>query len=773
MKGTVGSGIVRAFALVFCAALAAYRMDAEAADTSPTLFTPVAVVSGDSICAGVLHSTQAAFAAGVSWNLLTNGIGTGDDGLEAVETDTQGVSFITVRGSKIFIRLQTTPFCGGACEAQRAQVSTDPGFPDDGGATSSKEENATPYAPTWDLFKGAGESYYVAGIADGHVQVYRILAPGKFHLACDILAVPNEATPSTSNNPALGAVANRLHDFELALEAVTGETNGDCGSMATPSRWRAAVRETLLEIIYRPTSEEWSPPARPISSENSFGDYSRNIGFLQSWALGGVYEHRAFARYEEQFAATQKELASFYASVFHLAEPRAARLAQRNLEAAVSRGMGFYSYEPPFGSDAERRFREGVFDHSPQKQLESLAAEAWPQGLPSDAESIVALATSYPDALRILLDRGASPNVTNAFGKSPLMYAAQFNQPQSVELLLRHGADPNAATVRPEDTCNYQLKTTRVTPLHYAVRYASAKVVRLLLSAGAVTFRKTEIEYGGIEGYPLDWLARYTNPAAVERNPNIATGEISELQRLLQVPDDTARARLSDDLAHQAESDLARHELDKAYQKIRLALTANATNERAGSDLSLIALKTGHLGEALEAAEAIIDSSAGRGARAAAWFNRGLACEQADHSIAYDGKYFCMDSKVHPFLESWKAEPTPGRATKLRNVLEHGLSGVCRITIDQRQQVYYFAMHPDETDIQRPSPHKIYVLHPSDQSIDPSKILASADPAMGATISPVKVERDDLGEATLTVLEWQYSAPDPVLIYGQRCKPTQ
>jgi hypothetical protein len=40
--------------------------------------------------------------------------------------------------------------------------------------------------------------------------------------------------------------------------------------------------------------------------------------------------------------------------------------------------------------------------------------------------------------------------------------------------------------------------------------------------------------------------------------------------------------------------------------------------------------------------------------------------------------------------------------------------------------------------------------HPSEQRIDPSRIIGGS-----SKISPAEVERDDLGKVTITVLEWQ------------------
>jgi ankyrin repeat protein len=93
-----------------------------------------------------------------------------------------------------------------------------------------------------------------------------------------------------------------------------------------------------------------------------------------------------------------------------------------------------------------------------------------------DSEGTPALmaATLYSsaDLVKLLLDRGANPNVTNAAGATPLMWA--IPDLAKVKMLLEHGADANAKS-----------KSQR-TPLLVAASYpGSVEVLKLLLSKGA------------------------------------------------------------------------------------------------------------------------------------------------------------------------------------------------------------------------------------------------------------------------------------------------
>jgi ankyrin repeat protein len=54
----------------------------------------------------------------------------------------------------------------------------------------------------------------------------------------------------------------------------------------------------------------------------------------------------------------------------------------------------------------------------------------------------------FKDDVKLLLDYGANPNIADANGTTPLLYAVQFNHPEIVEMLIKKGAsvtykDPN------------------------------------------------------------------------------------------------------------------------------------------------------------------------------------------------------------------------------------------------------------------------------------------------------------------------------------------
>jgi len=82
-------------------------------------------------------------------------------------------------------------------------------------------------------------------------------------------------------------------------------------------------------------------------------------------------------------------------------------------------------------------------------------------------------AVEFPELIDLLVDAGADVHAADAFGRTPLHWAARANQPMSVQRMISLGADVNA------------IDCDRETPLHHAVRGRHIRTAAILLDHGA------------------------------------------------------------------------------------------------------------------------------------------------------------------------------------------------------------------------------------------------------------------------------------------------
>ena len=71
----------------------------------------------------------------------------------------------------------------------------------------------------------------------------------------------------------------------------------------------------------------------------------------------------------------------------------------------------------------------------------------WHQTTPlcEAAENAYAFNSRYKNVIKILLERGADPDLAQCYGRTPLHFAAKHGHKDVVQLLLDRGADPNKA----------------------------------------------------------------------------------------------------------------------------------------------------------------------------------------------------------------------------------------------------------------------------------------------------------------------------------------
>ena len=222
-----------------------------------------------------------------------------------------------------------------------------------------------------------------------------------------------------------------------------------------------------------------------------------------------------------------------------------------------------------------------------------------------------------------------------------------------------------------------------------------------------------------------------------------------------------------------AEAEYAAGRVEAAYRALQAALSAQSLNLRARDDLALIALKSGRAEVALEAASTVIASDVAPEVKARAWFNLGLACQQAGRPLSYNDKRYCNTSIVDPFLQAWQLHASAIGKNKLKELFETDAINNCTVTGSKSAtQKYHFASHDSAANGASVQTLRIYVYHRSSQTIDPSKVhwqASQTDPqdrtrTQRVSTSPSLLQRHELGEFAITVLESDRPVQPPVSI---------
>ncbi|HWK50560.1 MAG TPA: ankyrin repeat domain-containing protein, partial [Steroidobacter sp.] len=396
-------------------------------DRDKAWFKPALTVNSAAICADVLRVEQDTFFATserseyaqAGWEPIESDPAKSAPGVEIVK-DTFGGELILTRpgGQPVFTKLINRGGCGGACETVRVLVS---GQRFDPSQRVGYDDNwpGTPWAPDWRLFAAPNGEFYALGVtSDDRLRAYRLAGPASVELACEVTLKPDQI--SNNEDPAIQRAWQSMEALRRAYGSVSHRA-GSCGSLRAHERRYSYLEEAMQEALYRP----W---AAHVSSGGSAPIDAR----LETWALGGIAEYRARQHYLDQVEHTIDDLARFYQQRFGWPDAAATAQAAGVIHNVLDRGFAFSSSLAPPGS--EQPLRRAILGHQPLEAIKQLALSEPPKEPQEPGftyDSVLNAAVGYPEALQYLLSKGLDPNVTNAFGKTPLMYATQFNQLES------------------------------------------------------------------------------------------------------------------------------------------------------------------------------------------------------------------------------------------------------------------------------------------------------------------------------------------------------
>lgn len=693
--------VIAALAIIKTAnVMAIDQQTADKAQIDNNWFKPILTESYSPLCSQFLDNAKAAFFSGDFYSGYKS---VADKVLIAGAYSETQVDHVLIDNTPVYVKVVLEHGCGGACEGAQIVSSLTP-IDSNKRYANAFDENQLKAMPirtqvndTW--FIEASDHRYYSVSANDSISIYQLQTDASWIKSCEINIVPTEKDyqESASASEARKAIAK----LNTALQPLMG-TYGNCGSSRAGSRQLRLLDKLLNLVVYRP----WVLNQKKDAS-------SATKQYLEEWSTLGISQNISYKLFQAELTKTKSEIKKFYMGQYGWNGQQAEQAANFVINHVIQRAI-----QPAVASQANDRkqilnalLEKG--DISIIKTTETnLASLNVIDGGGSFNDTLVAAAIGYPSALQYLLQQKLSPNDPNTFGKTPLMYAAQYNQLESARLLLDAGADVNAETIIPADDCNFTLSKYGMTALHYAVRYSSKDLIELLLEKGANPYAKTSEKHGG---RPIDWLQKYALNTKEETNPNLSKTDALALMTHLQMPSPDEIQRQVKNLNLEAEKQYQNGKKEGAYKTIKKALNLDPLNDRSLANASLIAIRTGRILEGLQASQTVISNSNDINQKANALFNYALACET--NSIDYDrynGEIYCAKHPVFYLLDSHDLKASKAKAEKIIQAFTEREIQVCAfpdgIYITNKMSAYG-------------SERALYVLRHKDSSFNAKDVL--------------------------------------------------
>jgi uncharacterized protein len=364
--------------------------------------------------------------------------------------------------------------------------------------TNGVDINLSLYGSNWegiDIFIHKNEYFFENWALNQKIATLKILEDNNVEAVCIIVKWKN-----MGDAPQL--ISQNFSKLRAALLNMSGIESGCSGTMNSQSEVLMRVREVFNKIVYMP----WKESLYPYRDENI--EYIPPL--IEQWGYEGLWNYEVYKRYHSARDAAYNDLAEYYKKEFGMDDKTAKEIAVRNFAEMLSSYFNAhdYSIEPK----TYDYLRKSLLLGKDVNDVETMLAGNWIKPVnaydwPEIDEPTFFFSLKHPHLVELLLRKGADVNTTNLFGKTALMYAAQFNLKETAKILLKNGVNVNALTHDGSyPLCGYNISRRNVSALHYAVRYADADFIKLLLDNGANIHVKD-----GDEKTPFDWIELYKN----------------------------------------------------------------------------------------------------------------------------------------------------------------------------------------------------------------------------------------------------------------------
>lgn len=530
-----------------------------------------------------------------------------------------------------------------------------------------------------------------SGVRQKYITTLEILEDGKLQPTCVL------QTKQDGENP-----LQKLKNVGALLDSLANMTGGygDCGTLGSGHTILGLrIPTTLEKVAYYP----WK--------EALYKDRDKQINiihsFLKEWGYRGLWNYNVFMRYEKVKDEAKKELKQYYIDMFSANDITASKYAERAYNEILSAhfNVPYYGLSP----DPYDVLRKALLEGRDEKEIKPMLIGNWqyPESKSSNIapEQTLFYALKYPQLVAFLIKEGADVNAFNGFGKTALMYAAQYNLYETAELLIKSGIDVNKQTFRSDDTCANIVGTQGVTALHYAVRYSDAKFIELLVKNGANKDIKDSAEK-----IAFDWVDVFS-----KENKYLSTDDVQQVKKLITPMPEDEKKKVIQNHVETARKLYSAKEYEKAASFYEKALLYDNKNAMVWSDLALVYYRMGEYPKAAKAASKnMYSDKATLEQQASAFYNIAMICGVLGNYISYEGQGYCHHAPLDDFIQADMKRSTPDRVAKILEMLSDDYrpkftySHVLLESSDKKQKIVYsyprgylFTQEPlsDETSV--------------------------------------------------------------------------
>jgi hypothetical protein len=348
---------------------------------------------------------------------------------------------------------------------------------------------------------------------DVREELRRLTSNGA-QLACSVELAPRH-DPQSSKARLAGAT---IENLDHILDAMAGQESYCSGTLRFVDRSNIYAEQVLKRVELRP----WA-----LREVDPYNDATEIDTALYRWGQRSIWNFRMTRDFGRSTGPAHDFLKIYYRDVFGIPKEAADRLADASFDLLVRSRFTFSRRPQPIDMDDPTfRLQRALLAGNSERTIEALfdagatisdvyVESPWE----ISTEPTLFYALESPALMDLLLKRGADVNARGNFGKTALMYAAQFNLIDTATFLLERGADVNAKTSDTGD-CWSGINVTKRTALMYAAENADLAMVELLLRYGA-------------DAAAID-SRKQSADAYVDRNESLAPDKSLELYRRLR-----------------------------------------------------------------------------------------------------------------------------------------------------------------------------------------------------------------------------------------------